>query len=49
MREALRFTGKLISATVSRVADRWGLSASPSLPTLSPCILQKTKAQLGEI
>ncbi len=26
MREALRFTGKLISATVSRMADRWFIS-----------------------
>jgi putative transposase len=26
MREALRFRGKLISATVSRVADRWFIS-----------------------
>ena len=26
MQEALRFTGKLISATVSRVADRWFIS-----------------------
>ena len=36
MRETLRFTGKIMSATVSRVADRWFVSitvdASDSLP-----------------
>jgi transposase len=39
MREALRFTGKVMSATVSRTADRWYASitvdtidARPSLP-----------------
>ena len=26
MREALRFTGKIMSATVSRVADKWFVS-----------------------
>jgi putative transposase len=32
MREALRFTGKIMSATVSRVADRWFVSITVDTP-----------------
>jgi putative transposase len=38
MREALRFTGKLMSATVSRTADRWYVSLAVRIETTSlPC------------
>ena len=35
MREPLRFTGKIISATISRVADRWFVSITVDTPTNS--------------
>ena len=35
MREPLRFTGKIISATISRVADRWFASITVDTPTNS--------------
>ena len=35
MREALRFTGKIISATISRVADRWFASITADTQDLS--------------
>lgn len=34
MREALRFTGKIISATVSRTADRWFVSITVEAPDI---------------
>jgi putative transposase len=38
MREALRFTGKLMSAVVSRTADRWYVSLSVQIETMPlPC------------
>ena len=37
MREALRFTGKIMSATVSRVADRWFVSLAVETPE-EPCL-----------
>ena len=38
MREVLRFTGKLMSATVSRTADRWYVSLTVQIdPPPSPC------------
>lgn len=43
MREALRFTGKLVSATVSRVADRWFVSLTVDTPDTSH--LPKTENQ----
>ncbi len=39
MRECLRFTGRIVSACISRVADRWYVSItvdSPEVPPLSP-------------
>jgi len=36
MREALRFTGKLMSATVSRTADRWYVSLAVQIETAPP-------------
>jgi putative transposase len=36
MREGLRFLGKLISATISRTADRWFVSIIVELPDESP-------------
>jgi len=45
MREPLRFTGKIMSATISRVATA-GLSASPSIHrTIHACQKPKTKAR----
>ena len=35
MREPLRFSGKIISATLSRVADRWFVSITVDTPTNS--------------
>lgn len=35
MREVLRFTGKIISATISRVADRWFVSITVDVPDSS--------------
>ena len=35
MREALRFSGKILSATVSRVADRWFVSIAVETPDTS--------------
>ena len=37
MREALRFTGKLMAATVSRTADRWYVSLSVQVGPFPPC------------
>lgn len=37
MREALRFTGKLMAATVSRTADRWYVSLSVQVDAVPPC------------
>jgi putative transposase len=37
MREALRFTGKLMSAVVSRTADRWYVSLSVQVDACPPC------------
>ncbi len=36
MRETLRFTGKIMSATVSRVADRWFVSITVDMDELHP-------------
>ena len=41
LREALRFTGKLMSAVISRTADRWYVSLSVQLdPLPAPCETQ---------
>jgi putative transposase len=37
MRETLRFTGKLMAATVSRNADRWYVSLSVQVDPFPPC------------
>jgi putative transposase len=37
MRESLRFTGKLLSATVSRVADRWFVSITVDTNAIALC------------
>lgn len=45
MREALRFTGKLMSATVSRIAQRWYVSFAVQIAaTPAPC-----KNQVGRV
>jgi putative transposase len=31
MRETLRFSGKILSATISRVANQWFVSIAPSI------------------
>ena len=43
MREALRFNGKIMSATVSRIADRWFVSIAVDTP--SDPVLPKAKNQ----
>jgi putative transposase len=35
MREALRFSGKIVSATISRIASRWFVSISVDIPDFS--------------
>jgi putative transposase len=36
MREELRFTGKILSATISRIADRWFVSVAIEAPSVHP-------------
>ena len=45
MREALRFTGHIVSATVSRVAGHWYASITVDTPDVHPCRQPKTKAR----
>jgi putative transposase len=46
MREALRFTGKLMSAVVSRTADRWYISLSVQIDT-APCACENQAGRVG--
>src|SRR5262245_33949732 len=46
MREALRFTGKLMSAVVSRTADRWYVSLSVQIDTL-PRVCENQAGRVG--
>ena len=45
MRESLRFQGKILSATVSRVADRWFVSITVDAPDDPLCQKPTTKAR----
>ena len=47
MRETLRFTGKLMSATVSRVADRWFVSITVDTPNDLPLPKAKNQGAVG--
>jgi putative transposase len=46
MREALRFTGRIVSATVSRSADRWDVSITVDAPEL-PLPLAENQGVVG--
>lgn len=47
MREALRFAGKIMSATVSRVADKWFVSITVDTPEQSPSTQAKNQGAVG--
>ena len=47
MREALRFTGKILSATVSRVADRWFVSITVDTPDGLPLPKAENQGAVG--
>ncbi len=47
MREALRFTGKIMSATISRVADRWFVSITVDTPDDLPLLKAENQGAVG--
>lgn len=47
MREALRFTGKIMSATVSRVADKWFVSITVETSNETPLTQAKNQGVVG--
>lgn len=47
MREALRFTGKIMSATVSRVADQWFVSITVDTPDDLPLAKAENQGAVG--
>jgi len=47
MREPLRFAGKLVSATISRVADRWFVSITVDTPDTSHLPQAKNQGAVG--
>jgi putative transposase len=47
MREALRFTGKVMSATISRVADKWLVSITVEIPDNSHLLPAKNQGAVG--
>ncbi|MCX7255786.1 MAG: RNA-guided endonuclease TnpB family protein [Polaromonas sp.] len=47
MREALRFTGKIMSATVSRVADKWFVSIAVDTPDDLPLAKAENQGSVG--
>ncbi len=47
MREALRFTSKIMSATVSRVADQWFVSITVDTPDSSPATQAENQGAVG--
>jgi putative transposase len=47
MREALRFTGKILSATISRVAERWFVSITVDTPDSSHLPQAETQGTVG--
>lgn len=47
MRESLRFTGKIVSATVSRVADKWFVSITVDIPEKVTKIANDNQVAIG--
>ncbi|MGB4766109.1 MAG: RNA-guided endonuclease TnpB family protein [Rugosibacter sp.] len=47
MRETLRFTGKIMSATVSRVADQWFVSITVNTPDSLPLLQAENQGAVG--
>lgn len=47
MRESLRFTGKIMSATISRVADKWFVSITVDTPDKSTLTQTKNQGYVG--
>ena len=47
MRETLRFTGKIVSATVSRVADKWFVSITVDTPDSLPLPQAENQGAVG--
>jgi putative transposase len=47
MREALRFAGKITSATISRVADRWFVSVAVDTQEISPLPKAENQSAVG--
>ena len=47
MRETLRFTGKILSATISRPADRWFISVTMETEDNSHLTKAKNQAAVG--
>lgn len=47
LREPLRFIGKIMSATVSRVADKWFVSITVDMPEKSPVAANENQVAVG--
>jgi putative transposase len=47
MRESLRFTGKIVSATISRAADKWFVSITVNTPDQSISIANDNQVAIG--
>ncbi len=47
MREALRFTGKVMSASISRVVDQWLVSITVEIPDNSPLPQAQNQGVVG--
>ena len=47
MREGLRFTGKVVSATISRTADRWFVAVNVDTHDLSPLPVAENQGAVG--
>jgi len=47
MTEELRFTGKLMSATISRIADKWFVSISVEIPDAPECSDNQVHSAVG--
>lgn len=47
MRESLRFHGKIVSATISRIADKWFVSITVEIPENSPSSQAENQGAVG--
>jgi putative transposase len=47
MREPLRFTGKIMSATISCITDRWFVSITVDMPSLSHLTKAENQGTVG--